>query len=74
MTIGQNGRSDSQVKMIENCSTKMKDVLSISFHVALPSPSLSRLLCLTLMVRYKMWPVDLGTKKHTFHMLPISFE
>lgn len=52
--------------MIENCSAKMKDVLSISFHVASQSPSLSRLLCLTLTVRYKMWPVDLGTKKTHF--------
>lgn len=46
---------------------KMKDVVSISFHVALLSLSLSRSLCLTPMVCYKMWPVDvhLGTKKNT---------
>lgn len=47
---------------------KMKDVVSISFHVALLSLSLSRSLCLTPMVCYKMWPVDvhLGTKKIHF--------
>lgn len=79
LTMGQESRSNFQVKMIltiENCSTKMKDIVSISFHVASLSPSLSRSLCLTLMACYKMWPLDvhLGTKKNTFHMLPISFE
>lgn len=46
----------------------MKYVVSVSFHVALLSPSLSRSLCLTLMVHYKMWPVDvhMGTKKTHF--------
>lgn len=40
-------------------------------------PPLSRSLCLTLMVCYKMWRVDVHLvteKKYTFHMLPISFE
>lgn len=37
LTIGQKIRSKFQVKMIltiENCSTEMKDVVSIYFHVA----------------------------------------
>lgn len=71
LTIGQNSRSNLQVTMIwmiENSSTQMKDVVSTSFHVAFLSPSLSRSLCLTPMVGYKMWPVDvhLGTKKIHF--------
>ena len=55
----------------------MKDVVSGGFHVAFRRlPPLSRSLCLTLMVRHKMWPVDvhLGARKTHFHMLPISFE
>lgn len=54
--------------MIENCSAKMRDEVSVSFRVVLLSPSLSRSPCLTLMVRYKMWPVDvhLGTRKTHF--------
>lgn len=54
--------------MIENCSAKMRDEVSASFRVVLLSPSLSRSPCLTLMVRYKMWPVDvhLGSRKTHF--------
>lgn len=69
--MGQKSRSNFQVKMIlmtENCRTQMKDVVSISFHVALLSPSLSCSFCLTLMVRYKMWPVavHLDTEKKKY--------
>ena len=57
------------ILMIENCSTKMKDVVSGDFHVVFCRlPPLSRSLCLTLMVRHKMWPVDvhLGARKTHF--------
>lgn len=56
------------ILMIENCSTKMKDVVSGGFHVAFRRlPPLSRSLCLTLMVRHKMWPVDVHLSARKTH-------
>lgn len=81
-------RPEGQVKLVmtENCSSEMNDGVSVSFHVALPSASLSRSLCL-----YPDGPLEdvatrcsFGYRKkfkkkgkeqhHTFHMLSISCE
>lgn len=56
------------ILMIENCSTKMKDVFSIPFHVV-SLVSLPLTLTLShLMACYKMWPlaVHLGKKNTLF--------